>query len=73
MGAGIEAFGQAGGIGVQGKRALRMGDSGVAFHRSFRRVSGRLAMARSIESDAPVEAVRDALEFSDEDRREAEG
>jgi hypothetical protein len=73
MGAGIEAFGQAGGLGVQGKRALRMGDSGVALHKSFRRFSGRLVMARSIESDAPAEAVRDALEFSDEDRREAEG
>jgi hypothetical protein len=30
-------------------------------------------VARRLVVDAPAEAVRDALEFSDDDRREAEG
>ena len=73
MGAGLEAFGQAAGMGLSAERSLRMGTSGEAVRHSFRRISGRLVVARRLVVDAPAEAVRDALEFSDDDRREAEG
>ena len=72
LGAGLDAFSQAGDMGMPAGRAVRMGAGSKAWGRSMRMVSSKMRLMRSLDREASMDQVRSALAFTDEERREAE-
>ena len=72
LGAGLDAFAQAGGMGMRSQRSMRMGRSGQAWSRSMAVMSCKMRNFRGMASDATPDEVRSALEFTDDERQDAD-
>lgn len=69
LGAGLDAFAQARGLGMNADRSARVGASGAAWSRGMGVVSAKMRIVRELQADACAEARREALEFTEEERR----
>ncbi len=72
LGAGLDAFSQAGSLGMDAKRSMRSGVGAPAMARSMDVMSRKMRAFRAIKTDATVDALRAALDFTAEERQEAD-